>query len=352
GPTGTNILFGKSLVVDAKTSGHRPKEVYLTAFPPGHPEQATTLPMFDKGGAGYSQLIDNVRTDLLVYVHTKDGHSLSKQVHVGVILIPQLEHTFVKITSPAYTGLKPEEKAYEFKGVQALEGSKVRFRLQSNRPLRNGLLEISGGDAAPQRITLTNTTENEVAGTFVAKESGRLRFSIIDAAGNPSIGDNEGALTVTYDLPPEVRIVEPESDVFVAEDFKLQVHVEANDDYGVRTLRLHRGLDDQFSTPRVTTNAAVVRDMTEMEQFDFAKLGVKPGDVVSLFAEAVDTAPQPHIARSQTLHVQIISVEDYNNYLREQNDISDAKDKYDALADNLQQLIDEQKKLGDEAEKL
>jgi len=34
--------------------------------------------------------------------------------------------------------LKAEEKPYAFKGVQALEGSEIRFRLQSNRPLREG----------------------------------------------------------------------------------------------------------------------------------------------------------------------------------------------------------------------
>ncbi len=71
-----------------------------------------------------------------------------------MILVPQLDKAYVRITPPAYTGLKAEEKPYAFKGVQALAGSEVRFRLQSNRPLREGALEVTTGDAPPQVVKL------------------------------------------------------------------------------------------------------------------------------------------------------------------------------------------------------
>ena len=352
GPQGTNILYGKGTVVKVKAAGHRPGEVYLTAYPPGHPEQAFTQPMFDKGDVGFHQLIDNIHSDLVVVAQTKDRVSLSKQAHIGVILTPQLETAFVQITPPAYTGLKPEEKAYTFKGVQALEGSEVRFRLQSNRPLREGLIEFSTGGQAPQRIPLTKSAENEVSGSFVARESGRMRFAVVDVAGIPSQADCEGALTVTHDLPPEVHLAEPERDAFVAMDFKLKAQVESSDDYGLRAVRLHRGLNGVHSAPKVTTYDTVVRNSTETEDFDIAKLGVQPGDLISLFAEAMDTAPQPHLARSQTVHLMVISVEDYNNFMREQTDIADAAAKYASLMNDLQQLVEDQKQLGKEAQKL
>ena len=59
----------------------------------------------------------------------------------------------------------------------------------------------------------------------------------MDVAGLPSQGDCEGALTVTHDLPPEIHIANPDHDAFVAMDFKLQAHIEANDDYGLREIR-------------------------------------------------------------------------------------------------------------------
>jgi hypothetical protein len=352
GPSGTNVLYGKGLIVKVKASGHHPKEVFLTSFPPGHIEQAVTVPMFDEGGVGYNQMLDNVRSGLVVFAHTKDHVSESKQVRVGVVLTPQLEKTFVRISPPAYTGLRPQEKLYEFKGVQALEGSEVKFRLQSNRPLREGWLEISGGDQPSRRVPLNKSAENEVAGSFIATDSGRLRFGIVDIAGLPSLGDYEGALTVTHDLPPEIHITNPERDAFAAMDFKLQAQIEASDDYGLREIRFHRGLNGVYAAPKVFKYAKVALDGRITEDFNLAELGIRPGDVISFFAEAVDNAPQPHLARSQTVRLQVISVEDYNNYLREQTDLSDTEAKYAELNDDLQALIERQKKLGEAAQKL
>ncbi len=350
--TGTNVLYDKGVIVKAKASGHQPKEVFLTAFPPGHREQAVTVPMFDKGGAGYDQLLDNIRTDLLAFAHTKDHVSESKQVRIGVTLTPQLEKMFVRVAPPAYTGIKAEEKPYELKGTQALEGSEIKFRLQSNRPLREGLIELTSGDQPPRRVALAKSGEKEVTGSFLAADSGRMRFSVTDVSGLASQGDGEGALTVTHDLPPEVHLAQPESDSFVAMDFKLQAQIEASDDYGLREVRFHRGLNGVYSAPKIFSYTNIVRDSHESFDFKFAGLGVQPGDVISLFAEAMDNAPQPHLSRSQVVRLQVISVEDYNNALREQTDIADAEAKYADLNDDLQELIEKQKQLGEEIQKL
>jgi hypothetical protein len=351
-PAGTNVVYGQGLLVKVKATGHQPKEVFLTSFPPGHPEQSTTVPMFDKGSAGYDQLVPNVRSELVLVAHTKSRSSFSRQVRIGVVLTPKLEKSFVQITPPAYTGLKPEEKAYSFKAVQALQGSEVRFRLQSNRPLRGGLLELTSGDQPPQRLAMTNSAENEVACSFRAEESSRLRFSLVDVAGLPSQEDWQGALTVTHDLPPEIRITEPERDVLVALDFMLKAHLEASDDYGLRTIRIHRAINGVYLAPKIVSYAGIVRDSHETVDFNLAELGVQPGDTLSLFAEAVDTAPEPHLSRSQVVKLQVISVEDYNNFLRERSDIADAEAKYSALMEDLQALVEDQKKLGEAAQSL
>jgi ElaB/YqjD/DUF883 family membrane-anchored ribosome-binding protein len=135
-------------------------------------------------------------------------------------------------------------------------------------------------------------------------------------------------------------------------DFKLQARIEADDDYGLHEIRFHRGLNGVYSAPQVFKYDKVVLDSRETADFTFTDLGIRPGDVISFFAEAVDNAPQPHLARSQTVRLQVVSVEDYNNYLREQTDISDTEAKYAELNSDLQELIDKQQELGEEAEKL
>jgi hypothetical protein len=352
GSAGTNVLYDKGLVLRVKATGHQPREVFLTAFPLGHREQAVTVPMFEKNGGGYDQLLDNVRAEMLAFAHTKDHSSQSKQVHIGVTMTPQVEKVFVRATPPAYTGLKSEEVPYTFKSLQALEGTELKFRLQSNRPLRDGALELTAGDQAPQKLPLARSAEKEVSGSFTAADSGRMRFTIKDVDGLPSQAECEGGLTVTHDLPPEIHLANPDHDCFVAMDFKLEALVEANDDYGLRKIRFFRALNGIYSAPKVFNYTNIVRDSHETSDFDFATLGVQPGDVISLFAEAIDTAPQPHLARSQTIRLAVISVEEYNNFMREQTDIADAAEKYDELNQDLQTLIEQQKQLGDEIDKL
>lgn len=352
GPAGTNVLYDKGLVLHVKATGHQPREIFLTAFPLGHREQAVTVPMFEKSGGGYDQMLDNVRTEMLAFAHTKDHSSESKQVHIGVTMTPQVEKVFVRTTPPAYTGLKSEEVPYNFKSLQALEGTELKFRLQSNRPLRDGTLEVTAGDQPPQKLPLKRSTEKEVSGSFVAADSGRMRFTIKDVDGLPSQAECEGGLTVTHDLPPEIHLANPESDCFVAMDFKLEALIDASDDYGLRNVRFFRALNGVYSAPKVFAYTNIVRSSHETSDFDFATLGVQPGDVISLFAEAIDTAPQPHLARSQTVRLSIISVEDYNNFMREQTDIADAAEKYAELNQDLQNLIDQQKQMSDEIDKL
>ena len=259
GPAGTNVLYDKGLVLRVKATGHQPREIFLTAFPLGHREQAVTVPMFEKNGGGYDQLLDNIRGETLAFAHTKDHSSQSKQVHIGVTLTPQVEKVFVRATPPAYTGLKSEELPYTFKSLQALEGTELKFRLQSNRPLRDGTLELTAGDQPLQKLPLKRSAEKEVAGSFTAADSGRMRFTVKDVDGLPSQAECEAGLTVTHDLPPEIHLANPDHDSFVAMDFKLEALVEANDDYGLRNIRFFRALNGIYSAPKVFTYTNIVQ---------------------------------------------------------------------------------------------
>ena len=42
------VVYGQGIVISARTSGHRPAELFLTFHPPGAPGETTTVPMFAK----------------------------------------------------------------------------------------------------------------------------------------------------------------------------------------------------------------------------------------------------------------------------------------------------------------
>ncbi|MCD6052453.1 MAG: hypothetical protein K0Q55_3871, partial [Verrucomicrobia bacterium] len=342
------VIYKGKFLVKAKHAGHRPDDLYITYHPPGKPEQAITVPMIDKGSQGFQQQIENIQTDLEVFAHTKKQSSYSRRRQIAVLLTPKLEQAFSKVAPPAYTGLKPDEKTFQFKNLRALKGSEVSFRLRSNRPLRDGIVEVIKGEKDVQRVTMTRNAENEVTGTIPAADSCRLRFHLVDVGGIPSEDIWEGSLTVTHDLAPQVRITQPSKDSFVAMDFKVDAGIEADDDYGIKHIRLHRALNQVYSPPKIYSYAEVTKNAREMFLFNFMELGVKPGDTVSFFAEAVDTAPEPNLARSEIINLFIISVEDYNQHLRQQHDLSDIEAKYTALLAQLEEQIQDQKKLNEE----
>jgi len=350
---GAQVVFGQNLLVSAQTRGHRPGDLFLTFHPPGHPELATTVPMFDKGERGFAQQIEHIKTDLVLVAHTRTWHSRSMQRRVSVVLTPGLEKATVRITPPAYTGLPPEERGVPFgKSVKALAGSWLEFRIESNRPLREGRVELIKGPGDVQLFPLAPDEQHAVTGAFEAATAGLLRFTLVDEAGNPSEETWECTLQVTHDLPPDVQVSNPSSDAFVAMDFKIEPTFEANDDYGVKTLRIHQGLNGAYGDPRVVNFDRVTRNVREVLPLDLATMDLKSGDRLSFFAEAIDTAPETHLARSQTVTLTVVSVAEYNDFLRERTDLADIAAKYADLFKNLQNLIEEQKQVGEQIEAL
>lgn len=347
GTDGAEVVYNESLLVTAKSAGHRPAELYLSWFPAGHPEQSVTLPMFDRSEHGFTQQVENVKSDIVVFVHTKNRHALSRQRHIGVILTPRLEKAWVKITPPAYTGLTPMEKPFEFKTVKALEGSLIEFRFASNRPLASGHITVST-ETSVEPVTMTPNDEKQVTGKLEAKKPAQLKFSLLDRDGYPSQETWEATLTVTHDLPPDVQVTNPASDSFVAMDFKAEPAIEASDDYGLKTVRIHTGRNGIFGEPKVIPYDKVTLHAREIVPLDFKTMHLESGDTVSLFAEAIDNAPDPHIARSKTVTFTVISTEEYNDFLRERADISDIEAKYAKLVNDMRDLIEQQKKLGEQ----
>ncbi|HEY3901797.1 MAG TPA: hypothetical protein VGM54_24505 [Chthoniobacter sp.] len=344
---GVKVIYNDNLLITAESSGHRPGELYLSWFPVGHPEQTATLPMFDRGENGFTQQIENIESDIVVFAHTKNQHALSRQRRVSVILTPRLDKAWVKISPPAYTQLAPVERPFDFKNLKALEGSKIEFRLASNRPLGSGHLTVATDDAA-EEINLAPTGDKQVSGGLVAKKPAQLKFSLVDIDGNPSQETWQAALTVTHDLPPDVQVTNPSADSFASMDYKAQPVIEASDDYGLTTLRIHTARNGVYDEPRTIKYDRITLHAREEVVLDFKTMDLKSGDKISLFAEAIDNAPEPHIARSKTVTFTVITAEEYNDFLRERADVGDMEAKYSKLVNELQDLIQQQKKLGDE----
>jgi ElaB/YqjD/DUF883 family membrane-anchored ribosome-binding protein len=377
---GTEVVYGQNVNISVVARGHEPSEVFISFHPPDRPDEAHSIPMFAKGDGKFSQQIEGVKTALVVRAHTKDHRSISTRRIIGVQKVPQLEKAFITTHFPEYTGKKPSETAFAFKAVRALSGSALSFRIQSNRPLKSGTIEFSAPDKSPVKFEMASVAEKEISGGFTATESGKLRFSFTDIEGISAQGEWEAPLTVLKDLSPEVRIVEPGQDGFVTEEYRLKVAFESSDDFGVKTVRFHRAINDNYGEPVVETVGDVQTNLRRTYAFALIPnldaswnipgleagvspkpaprllegeklVKVNPGDRLSFFAEVIDSSPEPHMARSQIVTLTVISNEDYNQYLRERLDMADIAQKYTDLFNELHDLVDQQKALAETADK-
>src|SRR5207302_3506063 len=73
---GTPVTYDRGALFKVKTSGHKPDELFLSFYDPAKPNAVSTVPMYNKGEPGFYQQIDNIKSDLFVFAHTKSKHSI------------------------------------------------------------------------------------------------------------------------------------------------------------------------------------------------------------------------------------------------------------------------------------
>ncbi|MBC2593943.1 hypothetical protein H5P28_06675 [Ruficoccus amylovorans] len=349
---GYSVVYGEPLMVRVVHSGHRPHTVRLSYHPEGRPEETTMLDMFDQGGdRGYVQRIDRVTDNLVLTAENDSGRAVSPRRLVSVLLTPELRETRLTVTPPAYTGHQPRTQAYSLSDLRVLDGSSLRFELTSNRPLSGGRLQLVEAGQVVETVKLDPIAENTVAAEWTPTRGGIMVFSLTDIMEIESAAEWKAGLTLLEDLPPSAG-TDPSKEMFCVINHPLAVRCFADDDYGISRLRIHRGINGLFAAPLSREYAGAQTHVSEALAFDFTALGAQPGDTVSVFVEAIDTAPVPQTARSGTLQLHIISEQDYNDYLRRERDMKDMEAKYLALRDEVYQLANDQRTLAEQIAQL
>lgn len=354
------VIYKKSLNVEVAYAGHRPDELFLELSDPAKPDApSSTVPMFPSGENRFVQQLDDITTDLLIRAKTKGGWSISEARRVKVLLTPQIEKSVITVIPPSYTHLPSRESVVDLGGkatptINALKGSELKFQITSNRPLSAGYIETQGADKPVTPIDLTPGTgehANSITGNRKVEESGRMKFIVKDVTGLTTTSELFANLTVTHDLPPDIAITEPVQDGFIVENFSTKVAIKSSDDYGLKTIRLHKGLNGTYGEPRSLElqEDPPIRDSTEGVEVTPKEMGAKPGDMITVFGETIDNCPTPHLTRSNTLSLEVISEKDYLEYVRMQTEIADLEEKYGQFQDEMKRLAEEQRALAKEA---
>ena len=352
------VLYGGSVKIEVESTGHEPDELFLTTADGSSPTR--TLPMFSRGDGSFVTRLDGITRPLEISAQTADSSSRSHRQTIRLILTPQIGPATVRVIPPAYTGQKERLTSYRFTALQALEGTEISFRLNSNRPLGEGSIKFDTGSEEPFVTSLQPTPEDpetSAIATLTATKSGRLSFHLVDADGNAATQSPTSSITVTKDLPPAIAISAPAVESLIVDGFRIPIVIDAADDYGITQLRLHIGVNGEFTAiDPVVLGTPGEGSHRLTHELDLTAVGAKPGDRITFFAEAIDSRPEPQLTRTGTHRMDVITEQEYNDHIRRQADVASIAGKYEDLLNRLEKRVAEQeriaKKLADLQEKV
>lgn len=342
-PGDVTLFYGDRLRVTASVKGkHQPEDVRIVySSVDGQLLQQQVAMSPGESGEYVGEVSggpDGIQGDLVYHVEAGDGRSPGYRVTVRPS--PTITVNTVTIQPPAYTRL-PESRQQGRGDIHAPEGSRVRITATANQPVKIAWIELVTAPQAGaalangENITVVQSINMAVEqpddgepraaqGEFILflnpGRTGqdfthyRLRFRTADDQRN-EIASLHPVLIIP-DAGPEVRIVRPEAEeVSVPVNGALPVEVHAADlDYEISSVQLvldHRGSrlhDQQLELPQDRANQQV----TSRWLLRPAKLQLKPGDEVVMFARALDNrmspnsyAPDPNEAVSSSRLIRV-----------------------------------------------
>ena len=311
-----DVIYGGQVEVRATTSG-RPVEKLWLVMKSGTNEMRTI--MFLAPDKSFFQTLANLREPAEYFA--TDGTARSPRFPLIIRYTPQITLVEVTTTFPDYTG-KPPHTGKLGEEAQALpEGTRIRYRVASNRPLKSGALALTpvlGGQ--PVQVLLQPEIPNVVTGAFTLTEPVVFALSVCDIGNLDSADPKRGRFNILPDRPPRLFVPEPGRDAVATPHIRVPVRVQAVDDYAVARVVWLRGLNHSVERPfnfKLTLKNGP-QSVEATGAFELDQLGVRPGDVIDYYFEAADNYPKgPNITFSRPYRLQIISQEQYESVLRQ-----------------------------------
>ncbi len=316
-PSEQQVLFGGQVDIAAVTSGAPAEKLFLVAT--NDTGESETV-MFRRPDQSYFQALTNLREPTEFWV--TDGRARSKRQRVEIRYTPQITLVEVRSRFPAYTGLRARERRFEGEDLAVPQGTELTFRVTSNRPLESGAIELTpllGDDVITVELSPASDTGLIVEGKIKAEQAAAFAITVKDVDGLTSNTSPKGRVTIIPDRRPVIAVMEPGRHAVATPDVKVPVRVRAEDDYGIAQVYWFRGLNGSIERPMSMNHVDSGRaGVVEAEAvLDLADLGVRPGDRVSYFFEAVDNYPAgPNVTTSRIYTLEIISNEQYQAILR------------------------------------
>ena len=290
-PGDTQIERGTGLVITARFGHGVPAEATLVVTAAGGQSKRIPLerhladPIF---GATLPQVSEDT-----VY-RVEYGGDKTRDFKIGVFDFPALVRADAFLEFPKYTGLTNKSVPDTLR-ISAVEGSKLTYSLQLNKPVARARLTGKAG-------SLPLTVESNALATlsqYLLTNSARYALELVDLDGRTNRMPADFSLQVVTNRRPDLKLAFPRGDQRVSKLEELQLQAEAADDFGLIDYGIGFGVAGQdpkfleLGPPAKANEKRQFGHLVALEQ-----LGVDVDQVVAYFAWADDYGPDGEVRRS------------------------------------------------------
>lgn len=351
---------GENVRIEVKGYGTLPQTIELKIKETQQQDYETVPITLDSGNTYKFELL-SIKNSVKFFAEANwiTEKVLSDIGEIVVIEHPLVESIAGKIIPPSYTNKSPISFTEQNADINALIGSQILLNININKKIRNAqivLLKESFTDSVTSQQSDTiiykmNVQGNRAYGSFIARFSGTYYIELQDYDGLNNENPLKYKIVVSKDNYPDIKLLEPQTDVTLSENAILPMMVFISDDYGFSNLKLYYRLTvSEYSTPWKkfsTISIPFPNNQTEIQVpfiWDLNKLNISPADEYEFFVEVTDNdqITGPKTSRTQSIRLKLPSLDDVlKETSASQQSISKELDKALKQANEIKQEMEE-----------
>lgn len=310
-PGDAQVERGSGLVVWARFAGPLPSEVNLVIG--SDTNTAWRLPLVKTlndpiFGGSIPEVTSNFN------YHVEFGPGRTRDFRVTVFEHPRLERADAHLHFPAYTGLG-DKLVPDTRRVSAVEGTRLDFTLQLNKPVKSAAWIAKDGSAVALAVE-SNRPQVRLTG-YLLHSNRTFDLRLVDEAGRTNKVPAQFVLEALPNRRPELKILAPRGDQRVSPLEEVRFQAEAVDDFGLRAWGLTWRMGGGASNQIVLGHGAGPGDKRTLGHLlALEALGAQPGQLITWFMWADDVGPDGQVRRTAT-DLYFLEVRPFEEVFRE-----------------------------------
>jgi len=294
-PGDTTIERGSGLVVLARFGGAVPPDATMVVtFPSGFIRRVPLTRTLSDPVFGGS--LSDVQSNLSYHVEYEEART--RDFQVTVFDYPALQRADAHIVYPEYTGLS-EKRIEETRRVSAVEGSKLDFALQLNKPVAKASFVAKDKSQIPLQVA-TNKPLAQLQ-DFALLTNGTYELQLVDYEGRTNKLHAQFVLEALKNRTPELKVLAPRGDQRVSAIEEVTFSGEAWDDFGLKDYGISYTLAGQKAVTLSLGAAAPANERRSFTQLlKLEDLKTQPDQLISWFFWADDIGPDGKLRRTSS----------------------------------------------------